>query len=110
MGSSGRSFLSDNVWASARLVLVLLCGIGIAAAYFTLGWSGRGARAGAALTLPPPKALQGSDIVSLQKLNRAYERIAQATTPAIVSIQSTQVVKVPLSPFLADPFRRPTWR
>jgi len=40
------------------------------------------------------KALDGPDIDALRTLNKTYEEIAQSMTPAIVSIQSTQVVKV----------------
>ncbi len=50
--------------------------------------------------------LDGPDIDLLQKQNQAYERIAKAVTPAVVSIQSTQVVKVQESPLFMDPFFR----
>jgi serine protease Do len=52
------------------------------------------------------KGLDGPDIDFLEKQNQAYERIAKAVTPAIVAIQSTQVIKVQQSPFLSDPFFR----
>ncbi|MGA3326281.1 MAG: DegQ family serine endoprotease [Terriglobia bacterium] len=52
------------------------------------------------------KALDGPDIDALERQNQAYERIAKAVTPAIVAIQSTQVIKVQQSPFLSDPFFR----
>jgi serine protease Do len=52
------------------------------------------------------KGLDGPDIDSLERQNQAYERIAKAVTPAIVAIQSTQVIKVQQSPFLNDPFFR----
>jgi serine protease Do len=52
------------------------------------------------------KALDGPDIDVLERQNQAYERIANAVTPAIVAIQSTQVIKVQQSPFLNDPFFR----
>jgi Do/DeqQ family serine protease len=52
------------------------------------------------------KGLDGPDIDVLERQNQAYERIAQAVTPAIVAIQSTQVIKVQQSPFLSDPFFR----
>jgi Do/DeqQ family serine protease len=52
------------------------------------------------------KALDGPDIDALERQNQAYERIANAVTPAIVAIQSTQVIKVQQSPFLNDPFFR----
>jgi len=52
------------------------------------------------------KGLDGPDIDVLERQNQAYERIAKAVTPAIVAIQSTQVIKVQQSPFLSDPFFR----
>ena len=42
----------------------------------------------------------------LERQNKAYERIAETVTPAIVAIQSTQVIKVQQSPFMMDPFFR----
>ncbi len=52
------------------------------------------------------QGLDGPDIDALENLNKAYERIAQTITPAIVSIQSTQVLNVRQSPFFGDPFFR----
>jgi serine protease Do len=52
------------------------------------------------------KGLDGPDIDILERQNQAYERIAKAVTPAIVAIQSTQVIKVQQSPFMNDPFFR----
>ncbi|HMD87080.1 MAG TPA: DegQ family serine endoprotease [Terriglobia bacterium] len=52
------------------------------------------------------KALDGPDIDILERQNQAYERIAKAVTPAIVAIQSTQVIKVQQSPFMNEPFFR----
>jgi len=52
------------------------------------------------VVLAQDKALGGADIVALQTLNKAYERIAREVTPAIVSIQSTQVVKPRMSPLV----------
>jgi serine protease Do len=48
--------------------------------------------------------LEGDDINVLAAQNRAFERIAQSVTPAIVNIQTTQVIKVQQSPFFQDPF------
>src|SRR5260370_4546921 len=50
--------------------------------------------------------LNGVDIDALERENKAYERIAEAVTPAIVNIQSTHVVKVQQSPFVNDPLFR----
>lgn len=53
------------------------------------------------------KGLDGPDIDVLERQNQAYERIDKAVTPAIVAIQSTQVVKnAQQSPMLNDPFFR----
>lgn len=50
--------------------------------------------------------LDGPDIEELERQNKGYERIAQAVTPGIVAIQSTQVIKVQQSPFFMDPYFR----
>ncbi|MGE5346877.1 MAG: Do family serine endopeptidase [Acidithiobacillales bacterium] len=52
------------------------------------------------------KGLDGDDIALLSSENRAFERIAESVTPAIVNIQTTQVIKVRQSPFFQDPFFR----
>jgi serine protease Do len=52
------------------------------------------------------KGLDGPDIDALERQNQAYERIAKTVTPAIVAIQSTQVIKLQQSPFSMDPFFR----
>jgi serine protease Do len=59
------------------------------------------------VVLAQDKALGGADIVALQTLNKAFERIARQVTPAIVSIQSTQVVKPRMSPFVPQAFDSP---
>jgi serine protease Do len=58
------------------------------------------------LVLANGNGLDGADIQSLQEINGAYERIAQAVLPSVVAIQTTQVVHVQQSPFLSDPFFR----
>ena len=50
--------------------------------------------------------LDGPDIDILERQNKAYERIAQSVTPAVVNIRTTQMVKVQQSPFFSDPFFR----
>ena len=57
--------------------------------------------------LAQDKALSGEGINALQTLNKAYEQIARAVTPAIVSIQSTQVVKARKSPLFPQSFDIP---
>jgi serine protease Do len=49
---------------------------------------------------------EGADIQVLEAQNRAFERIAEQVTPAVVNIQTTQVVRVQQSPFFNDPFFR----
>lgn len=51
-------------------------------------------------------ALEGAEIESLERQNRAFERIAQVVTPSVVNIRTTQVVRVQQSPFFMDPFFR----
>jgi len=50
--------------------------------------------------------LRGPEFDELEKQNRAYEKIAETVTPAIVNIRTTQVIKVRQSPFFNDPFFR----
>ena len=53
------------------------------------------------------KALVGADIIALHLLNKGYEQIAQPVTPAIVPIQSAQVVKARKSPLSPQSFDSP---
>ncbi|MGH9342617.1 MAG: Do family serine endopeptidase [Terriglobia bacterium] len=50
--------------------------------------------------------LDGADVQSLEQMNQAYERIAQSVLPTVVAITTTQVRKMPQSPFMGDPFLR----
>ena len=50
--------------------------------------------------------LEGPEIDALERQNKAYERIAEAVTPGIVNIQTTQVIKVRQSNYFNDPFFR----
>jgi serine protease Do len=59
-----------------------------------------------AFALGDTRGLDGPDINALELQNKAYERIANEVTPAIVTIQSTQVIKVQQSPLFSDPFFR----
>jgi serine protease Do len=61
---------------------------------------------GHGIVLAQGAGLEGADIDALAAVNRANERIAEAVTPSIVNIQTTQVVKVRQSPFFSDPFFR----
>ncbi|HVN79728.1 MAG TPA: Do family serine endopeptidase [Terriglobia bacterium] len=99
MSLSNRHFRDKNSWGIRLTLIGLSCAVALAAFYLYRGSHSR-------FVLAEGKALDGSEINALQTLNKAYERIAQSMTPAIVSIQSTQVVKVQLSPFFMDPFFR----
>jgi serine protease Do len=52
------------------------------------------------------QSLSGPEFDDLERQNRAYEKIAQTVTPAIVNIRTTQVIRLQQSPFFADPFFR----
>ncbi len=58
------------------------------------------------LSLADGKAVSGPEIDALERQNQAFEQIAEAVTPAIVNIQTTQVIKVQESPYFNDPFFR----
>jgi len=51
-------------------------------------------------------SLEGKEFELLEQQNQAFERIAQAVTPAVVNIRTTQIIKVQQSPFFMDPFFR----
>jgi serine protease Do len=50
--------------------------------------------------------LDGPDIDLLERENKGYERVIQATTPSIVYIRTEQVVKAEQSPLFMDPTLR----
>lgn len=50
--------------------------------------------------------LDGPDIELLERQDKAYERIIQATTPSIVYIRTEQIVKAEQSPLFMDPWLR----
>ncbi len=58
------------------------------------------------IVLANSRGLEGTEMDALESQNRAFERIAGTVTPAVVNIQTTQVVKVQQSPFFNDPFFR----
>src|ERR1700704_4005346 len=47
--------------------------------------------------------LDGPDIDLLDRQNKAYERVIQATTPAIVYVRTEQVIRAEQSPLFMDP-------
>jgi len=107
MQASTRRFLRDNLLGLSMTMLGVMCLVLSMVLYSNhngvhiLAFGGN-----PAFTPNNGAGLDGPDIAILEEQNKAYERIAQAVTPAVVSIQSTQVVKVQSSPFLNDPFFR----
>jgi serine protease Do len=63
-------------------------------------WAGHG------VALAEGKGLDGDDIAQLARENSALEKIARSVTPAIVNIQTTQIVNLRQSPYFQDPFFR----
>jgi S1-C subfamily serine protease len=99
MNASNRRFWRDNSLGISLTLIGLLLAAAATVAY--LNRTGN-----PAFVMAQGKTLEGPGIAALRTLNEGYEQIARAMTPAIVSIQSTQVVKVQLSPFFSDPFFR----
>lgn len=94
-----KGFLRENLFGLSLTLIGILC----------LALSGifvLGHRSYPRFAFADGQGLDGPDIETLEKLNKAYARIAQTVTPAIVNIQSTHVVKVQQSPFFNDPFFR----
>jgi len=97
---------NKEFWSENFLGLSLtLIGVGCLVLSLVLYSSPRSGPARLALA-SSTQGLDGSDINSLEQLNKAYEPIAQAVTPGIVNIKTTAVVKVSQSPFSMDPFFR----
>ncbi len=95
----GKRFLRENLGGlSLTLIGILILGLSMMLY--------QGHSLFPSFALAQGKALDGPDIDILERQNEAYERIAKSVTPAIVAIQSTQVIKVQQSPFLNDPFFR----
>jgi serine protease Do len=91
MSSNGKRFSSNNSLGIRLTFIGLLCAAAATITYLSPSTY-------SVFALAQDKALDRADINTLQALNKAYERIAQMVTPAIVSIQSTQVVKVQMAP------------
>jgi serine protease Do len=107
MKQSSKQFLQENLLGMSLTLVGILC----LALSTILYLNNRGITNFAMAGNPNFSAasgpgLDGADIETLERQNKAYERIAEAVTPAIVSIQSTQVTKVAQSPMFNDPFFR----
>jgi serine protease Do len=99
MRANTKQFLRENLFGLSLAFIGVVC----------LALSGllyEGHRVFPQFTLAEGAGLNGQEIDTLEQQNKAYERIAQSVTPAIVAIQSTQVIKVQQSPFMMDPFFR----
>ncbi len=94
-----KRFLRENL-GGLSLTLIGILTLGLAFMFY------QGDHLFPQFALAQGKSLDGPDIDILERQNQAYERIDKAVTPAIVAIQSTQVIKVQQSPFLNDPFFR----
>ena len=107
MRYSTKQFLRENLLGLSMTLVGVLC-LALATVLYLNhhGYPGFALAGDPNFTLASGPGLDGPDISTLENQNRAYERIADAVTPAIVSIQSTQVVKVQQSPFLNDPLFR----
>ena len=100
MSPNGKRFLRDNLSGLSLTLIGLLCAAAVTVAYLNRSTN-------SPFVLAQDKALSGEGINALQTLNKAYEQIARAVTPAIVSIQSTQVVKARKSPLFPQSFDSP---
>jgi serine protease Do len=99
MRANTRQFLRENLFGLSLTFIGVIC----------LALSGllyEGHRVFPQFALAEGSGLDGPEIDALERQNKAYERIAASVTPAIVAIQSTQVIKVQESPFMMDPFFR----
>jgi serine protease Do len=94
-----KRFLRENL-GGLSLTLIGVLTLGLSAVLY------QGHHLYPQFALAQGKGLDGPDIDVLERQNQAYERIAKAVTPAVVAIQSTQVVKQQQSPFFMDPFFR----
>ena len=99
MRANTKQFLRENLLGLSLTLIGVIC--------LTLsGLLYEGHRVFPQFALAEGSGLDGPEIDALERQNKAYERIAQSVTPAIVAIQSTQVIKVQQSPFMMDPFFR----
>jgi Do/DeqQ family serine protease len=99
MRASTRQFLRENLFGLSLTFIGVVCLVLSGLLY-------EGHRVFPQFALAEGAGLNGQEIEILERQNKAYERIAESVTPAIVAIQSTQVIKVQQSPFMMDPFFR----
>jgi serine protease Do len=99
MRANTKQFLRENLLGLSLTFIGVVC-----LALSGLLYEGR--RVFPHFALAEGAGLDGQEIETLERQNKAYERIAESVTPAIVAIQSTQVIKVQQSPFMTDPLFR----
>jgi serine protease Do len=99
MRRMSKQFLRENFLGISLALLGVMC-LALAGVLYSEHHNLTG------FVLADSQGLDGPDINALELQNKAYERIAKEVTPAIVTIQSTQVIKVQQSPFFSDPFFR----
>jgi serine protease Do len=98
MRANTKQFLRENLFGLSLALIGVIC--------LTLsGLLYEGHRVFPQFALAEGAGLDGQEIETLERQNKAYERIVESVTPAIVAIRSTQVIKVQQSP-LMDPFFR----
>jgi hypothetical protein len=93
-----KQVLRDSFLGLSLGIISVVCLALTSAVYF-------GQRTSSNFVLAAGQAVDGPAIDHLEQLNKAYEQIADAVLPAVVNIQTTQVVHVGLSPF-----SNPLWR
>ena len=96
----GEWLSKENEISLLRLTLVVLLGLSV------LGILHSANRGSGRSVMAAPPGLDGPDIDLLERQNKAYERIIQAITPAIVCIRTEQIVKTEESPLFMDPSLR----
>ena len=99
MRANTKEFLRENLFGLSLTLIGVIC-LTLSALLY------EGHRVFPQFALAVGSGLDGQEIDTLERQNKAYERIAESVTPAIVAIQSTQVIKVQQSPFMMDPFFR----
>ncbi len=99
MQSRMKRFLRDNLFGLSLTLIGVLC-LALAGMLYL------NQRGSLQFALAERGELNGPEIEALEKQNRAFEQIAEAVTPAIVNIRTTQVIRVQESPFFTDPFFR----
>jgi serine protease Do len=99
MRANTKQFLRENLFGLSLTLIGVVCLILSGLLY-------EGHHVFPQFALAEGSGLDGPEIDTLERQNKAYERIAESVTPAIVAIQSTQVIKMQQSPFMNDPFFR----